>query len=209
MLRVKETESFPGGGVRGRWKMELTSKLTRRQRGGLIKGAFVIANCVFGGLHRLPSNKPAIYSLRHAHRMSMSWIRLQRKPTKTAVSGCNLLENSANFANPISRLDPNKYARVTYREINSPFQTWPFCNANIRRYNNLFFYCSARDAKDSKIFRIFFIRTMSKSTGFPSTQMLRCFWFIVRFVTGTKRLFVYGSWNVTVALFRNHERTFL
>lgn len=128
MLRVKETESFPGGGVRGRWKMELTSKLTRRQRGGLIKGAFVIANCVFGGLHRLPSNKPAIYSLRHAHRMSMSWIRLQRKPTKTAVSGCNLLENSANFANPISRLDPNKHARVTYREINSPFQTWPFWN---------------------------------------------------------------------------------
>lgn len=92
MFKVKETESFPGGGVRGRWKMELTSKLTRRQRGGLIKGAFVIGNCVFGGLHRLPSNKPAIYSLRHAHRMSMSWIRLQRKPTKTAVSGRNARE---------------------------------------------------------------------------------------------------------------------
>lgn len=117
MLRVKETESFPGGGVRGRWKMELTSKLTRRQRGGLIKGAFVIANCVFGGLHRLPSNKPAIYSLRHAHRMSMSWIRLQRKPTKTAVSGCNLLENSANFANPISRLDPNKHINTHTRYV--------------------------------------------------------------------------------------------
>lgn len=70
-LRVKEIESFPGGDTR---EMEnggneaVGAKATRRPHKRCIR----IANCVFGGLHRLPSNKPAIYSLRHAHRTSMS-----------------------------------------------------------------------------------------------------------------------------------------
>lgn len=38
---LKRSKAFPEE-TRGRWKMEVTRQLARRQRGGLIKGAFVL-----------------------------------------------------------------------------------------------------------------------------------------------------------------------
>lgn len=82
----------------------------------------------------------------------------ERKPTKTAVSGCNFLDSSANFADPISRLDPNKRARVTYREMNSPFQTWPFWNDITQEQNESIIID----------FRLFYYRSRDTNTKFQN-----------------------------------------
>lgn len=139
----------------------------------------------------------------------------ERKPTKTAVSGCNFLDSSANFADPISRLDPNKRARVTYREMNSPFQTWPFWNDitqdGIIIDSRLFYYREISRDMNTK-FQNFSNILHSSDVQVYDMQILRCFWFIrfiyMRFITDTKRLFVYRSWNVTVSLFRNTSGPF-